>query len=321
MKRYFKSLSPLFLAALTGCQTPDLKPFADSTAAMNSAVKGGQKVFVGELLAIKAADPTATYIDKSLTDFTNHWSQRLAVMDAMVEYSEQLAAVADAPRQRAENTKAVGDAVGKVSAAFGPYGAAVTGAIDIVRKVDGLAAQARAAHTLQEAVEKADPVLTNVVVLLSHDFKKMEETLRLARITLPGILKSPHGDALEARKKLTAFTTNLYSKLLEVGSTNGSWEQAAADFNKETAETAKALASMDRWYLPLTAQLKESDTRIAAGLSLLTEAQIGLKRWGEVHAKLAQDISNNRQPNWRLLLETARAIQEDIERIKQNARH
>src|SRR5438046_3150570 len=86
------SLGGFLILVLTGCQTPDLRPFADSTAAMNTAVKEGQKVFVRELEAIKAADREATYIDNALVDFTNYWSLRTAFMDTLVEYSEQLAA-------------------------------------------------------------------------------------------------------------------------------------------------------------------------------------------------------------------------------------
>jgi hypothetical protein len=302
------------LLSLAGCQTPDLKPFADSTASMNTAVKEGQKLFIRELETIKAADKEATYVDKALNDFTNNWKLRIDVMNAMVEYSEQLAAVADSPRQRAENTKAIADAIGHVAQAFGPYGEAVNGVLDIGRKLDGLVAQVRAARTLQKAVQKADPIISNVVEVLLKDFQAMENTLRVERQALPGILRTPHSDALEARKKLLKQMPDLYKQLTD----NGANAQAVANFNRDVAANATALAEMDRWYLPLAAQLKENDQRIAAGISLLSEARTGFRAWGNIHSKLASDIAERRQPNWRLLLETAREIQSDIERIKKH---
>lgn len=305
------------LFVITGCQTPDLKPFADSTAALNTAVREGQKVFVRELEAIKAADKEAAYVDGALTSFTNHWQLRVAFMDSVVEYTEQLAAVADAPRQRAENTAAMADALKKVADNFGPYGAAVTGTLDIVRKVDQLAAQARVARTLAQAIEKANPVITNVVSLLCQDFAAMEGALRVERKGLPGLLRRPYDDALEARKMLLAQMPELYTRLLQQGNSSG-WGPAAGNFNRDVAEGAKALAQMDSWYLPLKAQLKESDERIAAGVALLSGARNGVLKWGEIHGKLIEDLAHHRQPNWRLLLETAREIQNDIERIRKH---
>lgn len=313
------SLLALLLLALTGCQTPDLKPFAESTAAMHTAIKEGQKVFVRELEAIRTADKEATYIDDALSTFTNHWSLRVAFMDTMVDYSEQLAAVADAPRQRGENTKAVAEAVEKVAGTFGPYGAAVGGGLEIVRKVDNLVAQVRAARTLQQAVERANPVVTNVVPLLIKDLKKLQNTLPTMRLGLRSSIQEQHGDALEARKNLLARLPPLYRRLAdEIADPDANWATAAADFNTDVAEVAKTLMEMDRWYLPLAARIKEDNQRIDAGIALLSEAQAGLQRWMEIHRKLGSDLAERRQPNWRLLLETAREIQNDIERIKKH---
>jgi hypothetical protein len=141
----------------------------------------------------------------------------------------------------------------------------------------------------------------------------MEATLRIERKALPGILKADYGDALEARKKLLGQMPEIYRHLLANLETN---TQAAGVFNTDVAANAKALAEMDRWYLPLTSKIKENDERIAAGISLLSEGQKGLRTWGDIHRKLASDLAERRQPNWRLLLETAREIQSDIERIK-----
>jgi hypothetical protein len=284
---------------------------------MHEAVKGGQKALIREIETLQEVDPSNTTYGVALASFRHNWSNRLAVMEAMVEYTETLAAVADAPRQRAENVQAIGEAVQKIAANFGPYGGAVTGALDIASKLDGLVAQALAARTLRQAVERADPIVANVSEVLAKDFAAIGGALDIARAGLPSVLKAPHADALEARRMLLEEMPALYRKLAEDAG-NGNWKGAAASFNAEVADAAKALAEMDRWYLPLSKELRDADMRLASEIALCEGAESGFRQWAAIHGTLLNDLRERRQPNWRLLLATVREIQQDIERIQQH---
>src|SRR4051812_45613528 len=93
-------LLALFCAGLgTGCQTPDLKPFRDSTAKINNSVVEAQDTYLDELERLRPYVPDNSKLAEQSKRFATYWAARISVMDAMVKYASSLAAVADAPDQ------------------------------------------------------------------------------------------------------------------------------------------------------------------------------------------------------------------------------
>src|SRR6267378_1201683 len=89
----------LGLGLLAGCHTPDLKPFRDSTAKIQSSVLEAQDLYSGELERLRPFVPDENALTKQQKIFSENWKARTEVMDAMVKYAASLASVADAPEK------------------------------------------------------------------------------------------------------------------------------------------------------------------------------------------------------------------------------
>src|SRR4030095_11041267 len=169
----------LVLATLTGCQTPDLKPFADSTANLDQAVVRSQDIVRSEFHELRTRNVLTNedaLINAEKT-FTNAFAQRIAFMEAVVNYSDSLAAVADAGKNGQANAQALGDSVKALADAAGSYGAAVGVAADVFAKIFGVAAQAWAVHSLKEATSKADPFIAYGAEILQKDMNNIADIL------------------------------------------------------------------------------------------------------------------------------------------------
>src|SRR5262245_39255386 len=124
-------LSLLWLAA-AGCHTPNVKPFGDAAAEMQSAVRQAYNTTWSRLDAYEALDKTTGgKIPRAASNhpanrFTNAWTLRLQVMEAMVSYSESLANIVAASETSAANARAISDQAAKLVEAtpWGVYGEA-----------------------------------------------------------------------------------------------------------------------------------------------------------------------------------------------------
>src|SRR4051812_43160832 len=98
MKNLFVCQALLLLIALIGCQTPDLKPFADSTANLHQSIIRSQDIVRSELQGLRASHvfEDEGKLSEAEKTFTKAFAQRIAFMVAVVNYSDSLAAVADA---------------------------------------------------------------------------------------------------------------------------------------------------------------------------------------------------------------------------------
>lgn len=312
--------SGLFLALLTGCQTPDLRPLADSTVSLHQAVVQSQKIVKSEIAAVAEApnlqNPAkiASY-NKAISDILEI---RKAFTAALVAYSDSLAAVADAGKNGKANAQALGDSVKQLASAAGPYGAAVGAASDIVTKVYGLAAQAWAVHSLKESVSKVDPAIQAGAEFVRMDMTNVLAILKSANEEANAAAKYPHHNEMvlynQTAKKRDALSAELTTALADT--TN--WVQLTTAYNQKAAELDKALNRMNEWHTPLMAAIAENNKRFSSEEDIVLNTIQGFQQLAKVHADLKKSLDENTQPNVRELVSTVLEIKDEIEKLKKH---
>ena len=304
----------LGMGLLTGCHTPDLKPFRDSTAKIQSSVLEAQDLYSGELERLRPFVPDDNALTRQQKIFSENWKARTEVMDAMVKYAGSLAAVADAPEQSRAGLEAVAKSINQLGVAAGPYQAAIEGGTEIALELVDLVNRVRAARQLKKAVEATDPDMQKLAKLLAKDFGSLRRTLELNQKSIKNWMDGPLSHQLDAR---TALITRAEEKAtaLQTNLGGADWAAAVATFNKDMADTQKFLAEADKWYLPHQAAVEAAQKQMAERVKLFSDTETAIAQWGKAHADLAEALQNDLSPDWTLLRQSADRIEKSINKI------
>ena len=319
MKRTILLTLTGLLALASGCTTPDLKPFADSTASLHQAVVQSQKIVRTEIAGVTNApnlsDPAKIIADnKAISEM---FDKRKAFTAALVGYSDSLAAVADAGKNGQANAQALGDSVKTLAQTAGPYGDAVGAASDMVAKVYGLAAQAWAVHTLKEATAKVDPAIQAGAEFIRMDMTNVLAILKSANYEANAAVKSPHHEEMNLFIRASNSRGELASELSDaLNATN--WVERLAAYNREAGELDKALNRMNEWRAPMLQTIAENDQRFASEEEIVQNTIQGFLQLAKIHADLKDSLAENRQPNMRELVSTVLEIKDEIEQLKKH---
>ncbi len=175
-------ISPLFTAVtlllvVTGCRTPDLKPFRDSTAKIHDGVVAARDMYPAELGRLQPYVPDEHKLAQEGKRFMTNWQARVEVMEGLVRYADSLAAVADAPDKSKAGLENVAQSLKELSVAAGPYQPAIDGATDIAIELVDLANRVRAVKQLKDAVLLTDTNVQRVAKLLALDFARLRFNL------------------------------------------------------------------------------------------------------------------------------------------------
>ena len=317
-KRIFStvSLAALIFGAtlLTGCQTPNLKPFSDSTAKIQDSIVAARDLYSGELECLRPYVPESRALGVQEKAFAENWQARVEVMEALVNYAGSLAAVADAPAKARAGLEPVVKSLKALATAAGPYQQAVEGGSEIGGVLADLATRARAASQLKQAVLAADPDLQKLAGLLARDFAALRHTLEENQKSLPALMDGKFSRQLDVRNaiagKMEERVRDLQGHL-----DDPQWIAAVASFNQELAEPRKYLAEADKWYLPHQAALAAAQKEMAARIKLFRDTEAALSQWGKTHAALARDLQNGLAPDWTLLQQSADRVARRIHQI------
>jgi hypothetical protein len=157
---------------LGGCSgPPDVGPFADATVALRSAVAETGRATAAEIRLTKWND--AERAEKAAAELEKAWARRVAVMDAAVAYTDALKKVVESGNQGAQAVGAVADATKALAEAAGvvvPAAGAIGVATDAAKLIYANIARARAAATVEEALEATNPAIQRLSELLEADF-------------------------------------------------------------------------------------------------------------------------------------------------------
>jgi hypothetical protein len=305
----------LGLGLLSGCHTPDLKPFRDSTAQIQSSVIEAQDLYSWELERLRPFVPDEHALTKQQKIFSDNWKARTEVMDAVVQYAASLAAVADASEHSKAGLEAVAKSINQLGLAAGPYQAAIEGGTEIALELVDLVNRVRTARQLKRAVATTDPDMQKLSKLLAKDFGSLRRVMELNQKSIKNLMDGPVSRQLDARAALILRADEKAKALqTELGGTN--WADAVTAYNKEMAETQKYFAEADKWYLPHQAKVEAAQRQMAERIKLFRDTETAIAQWAKAHAELADALQNNMSPDWTRLRQSADRIQKSIIKIE-----
>lgn len=301
---------------LSGCQTPDLKPFRDSTARIHNSIVEAQDVYLGELERLRPFVPDGHKLTEQEKSFAKCWKARTEVMEAMVKYAGSLAAVADAPDESEAALEGVAQSINELGVAAGPYQLAVEGTTQIALVIVDLVNRVRAAQQLKKAVLATDADMQKLTQLLVRDFESLKSTLEKNQRNIKNLMDGKMSHQIDAREaiasKVEERTEYLQSRL-----NDSKWAEAVAAFNKEMAEAHKYLAEADKWYLPHKAEVEAAQKEMADRIRLFRDIETALAQWGKAHGALAEALQKDLAPDWTLLKQSADRIEKGVGKITQ----
>jgi hypothetical protein len=169
----------LTLSLLSACaELPDLKPFADATARMATAMQGGYTQTESLLVRTGVGDA-------KVGELRARWEPTRKAVNAMVAYSDALAALADAGTKGEESAGALISSLEGVRDAFGALVPGIPGGVPATiitafQKINGVVARLRARKALKEIVTDADESLAAAATILSLNFRDLARINRAA---------------------------------------------------------------------------------------------------------------------------------------------
>lgn len=307
-----------FQILLAACGTiPDLEPYATSTAALQSAVSTSHDLVRKELSTLQGFYPDDSEFAEFPERFSKAWQPRIQVMEAMVTYSDSLAAIAQAAKDGQKNATSLAESLKTfVGAAGGPIGLAASpvGA-KIFTALSTAVIEIQASGKLEEAISAADPVVQEVSGLILKDYADLELLLAPNQLesTFETAIKRSYTREFGAdpayRKELLKLQKNAMAKIHET--------QVTVPFNPSDLKQAEErftqlnewLTATNQWYEKQQGDLKQMQARFASQRLILDKTKKGILEWSTVHRDLAANMKKGKQrPNFRLLLNTAMEI-------------
>ena len=301
-----------------GCQTPDLKPFRDSTAKIHNSVLEAKDLFLEEQERVKEFVPDASKLalEREIDLFKTNWSARVNIMESMVKYASSLASVAEAPDRSKAALEGVGESVAELAVAAGPYAPAVEGAKNIALELIDLANRVRAVKQLKKAVLATDKDMQRVAQILSADFAIMRRELEDKQSSIRNLMNDRVSTQLQARrqveKKIGLLAEGMISNLR-----TQSLNTAVGGFNQDMAEVQKYLVESDKWYLPHQAKVELTERQLTEHVKLFRDTETALAHWGQAHGALTKSLQEGLAPDWTLLRQSADRIEKSIKKITQ----
>ncbi len=289
-----------FSFLLGGCAVPNVKPFADATAAYREAITTAGAT-VADALRRGSAPETAP-------EAARLWSVRVRVADALVYYAGGLSNIVAASRGAAESAQRLGDTVGELAALVPTTGAMGKEAVAIGAVIGRTVVEVKAARDLAGAVEKAHPALAQIAEILKKDLWDLK-----------------------------ALCANAYTDI-DQGLVNA-WRPNQGHYEKlvEAVVKARSEAAMAGFDAPSVGRLRELEGLLAArevgfgrhrdaratvavqraaAEEMLDQAITGTDDWVRTHAEIGAALRANRLPNIALLMSRAQEIENAVRRIR-----
>ncbi|MCA9617384.1 MAG: hypothetical protein KC731_00085, partial [Myxococcales bacterium] len=144
------------------------------------------------------------------------WKARLAAATAIVTYAEALEAVTDAGKSGSKAVEAVANGVQGLAEAAGlavPGAGAAAGVVtDVAKFVYAQIALARAADTLDEALQRAQPAVARIAQILRQDIDDLGAILQAVALAERNALRTHHQIELGYRDSLVERRDALYAR-------------------------------------------------------------------------------------------------------------
>lgn len=167
-------------ALISGCATPDFKPFATETAALGGAIAAEQAEVAshfaqakGKAEARNPRDSRVSKLDEERTRYEANATALNQVVDLAVSYSNALVELAGAGEtgpQAVDSLAATFSGFSSALSIASPVVALPAWAISLAKEVAQAATRIQAQKGLAEAAQTADPSIKRIAILISDLF-------------------------------------------------------------------------------------------------------------------------------------------------------
>jgi hypothetical protein len=297
---------------LSGCTTPDLKPFAEASKTLSVSVNKGGDLAIKPLAKmpiwvkdglVEPGDPAHPY-----TALQAQWTERQNVMEAVLVYSASLEAISDAAAHRNENATELVGSVQQLASAVPGYGAAFNSAGTLVVKGLEITVEVKAWHDMRRAVEAADPAIQLVARGIKLDFTEISHLYeaplndQLAKLgaSIRPVVRFEHAlrEQRDAQRKLVETDPSDSVKGAELARLDGLYATAVADLNQIRSGREKV------------------EDEIAQGKEFFASAIQAVDAWAGANAELVKAFKDQRTPNFTLLIARAEELKEIVNQLK-----
>jgi hypothetical protein len=306
-------LLPALLALLTGCAAlPDMTPYRDATLQLRSAVvAGGNAVQSGldsAAASYEAGDPTAKQIKAESDRFGAEWQARIEGADALVSYSEAVTDIVRSGTEGAASAHSLADALTGLATGVGvvlPPAGTVATVTDVATFVYGHIAVARAAKSLDQALQSAQPVVDRVATLLSQDLQSSLKILHAARRLQATALALKFNEETAYLKTLAEERKLIYGK--------GTLTQA----DEKRLRQMEALFDATReWREPMEKAQAEMEANYRLRIQLINATRAAVAEWAAAHRSIAAAVREKRSVNVEALVQATLEAKELVRRLR-----
>ncbi|MGQ9685209.1 MAG: hypothetical protein ACUVT2_02720 [Thiobacillaceae bacterium] len=311
--REYRLLPAVVLVLLTGCASlPDMTPYRDATVQLRSLLlAGGGAVQAGVETAAaghEADSATARRIGEQTERFVEDWRARVEGADALVAYTDAVAEIARSGMEGAASARSLADALFRLASgadiALPPSGtvAAVT---DTAAFVYRHIAATRAAPSLQQALQAAQPAVDGVSVMLAQD---LQATLAILR----SVHELQHTALALRYNEETGYLKALEHerKALHARGSLGANDEARLQRIAELIEATRA------WREPLQSAQAAIDKELRLRLALIEATRTAVAEWAAAHSNLVAALLEKRAVDVEALVQATLEARELVRRLR-----
>jgi hypothetical protein len=319
MRSIPRALLIAVLSLSAGCSLPNLKPFATATQELRESVRETQLQVQGNLNALARQD---AQFKPFAGEFAETWQIRLDLLDALLDYSASLAALAEAGQEGKAAAAALGDSLGRLADAAGQAGIIARTAIDVGGIVYNVIATVRAAGAIEDAVLAADPAIQDIAANLDKDFEAIAKKVqsRAVLVAAESYLQERYEKERGVNK---AYRNALVKRLQALQDEVVQAQSAVPPNNGSMAALQSSIAQLEPLIRAANEQLDARARDYAAvernweaGQALFAGARAGFRRWALLHRQLATSLKNGAAPNVALLATTVQDLRAVLEEVR-----
>ena len=287
---------------LGACQTiPDVSAWNQATRDVSGAVTDGFQAAAGvnadigrRLQGLQGFEDPAQRYANAAAALDQRAGDYETLFGAIADYAGALAALSQASENSAKTVDAVAGAANQLVGALG--GTALVGAgFELGKALAGEVIKIKAARDFAEAVERADPVVARIAVLLVADLADLGKTVGETKpAAVQEAIELPHAKRLEFRAALERRRVVLQASVRAVLGPGRSLADAVDA--SELRQVEQLMRETDAWYGPLQAELQLALRQRAATLALTQQAGRAVQAWRSSHASLAAAVRERRVP-------------------------
>lgn len=313
IRKLTRLLLPALLAGLTGCAAlPDMSAYRDATLQLRSTVvAGGNAVQSGlesAAASYGAGDSTAKQIRDQSAKFNEAWQQRIQGADALLAYTEAVTDLARSGAQGDASARKLADALGGLASGVGvvlPSAGTVATVTDVAEFVYGHIAVARAAKSLDQALQSAQPAVDRLATVLSQDLQASLDILHAARRLQATALALKFNEETAYLRTLARERKTLYGK-----------DPLTPADEQRLRQIGELFAATREWREPMEQHQAELEAQYRLRIQLINATQAAVAEWAAAHRSLAAAVRENRSLNVEALVQATQEAQELARRLR-----